>query len=84
MIVLNSAHHKPSVTPVGGSASLATAPARHAMDLGQLTVTCVLVGTPLYMASALWLTAHWDNTLQVRGTSIIRLNCLMVMFVIFL
>lgn len=53
VIVSNSAHHKPSVTPVGGSASLATAPARHATDHGRPTVTCVLVGTLLYMDSVL-------------------------------
>lgn len=51
--VLNSVHREPTATPVGGAASLATAHARHAMDLVQQTVSFVLAGTLLYMASAL-------------------------------
>lgn len=72
--VLNSAHSKPSVTPVGGAVSLATARARHATDLVQQTVTFVLVGTLLYMDSALWLTAHWDSTMTVRRMTTMRPN----------
>lgn len=72
--VLNSAHSKPSVTPVGGAASLATAPVRHATDLVQPTVTFVSVGTLLYMGSAPWLTAHWDSIMMVRGANTIRKN----------
>lgn len=39
--VLNSAYSKPSVTPVDGAVSLATAHARHAMAHGQQTATYV-------------------------------------------
>lgn len=52
--VLNSVHSRPSVTPVGGAVSLATAPARHVEGLVQLTVTFVGVGTHLYTGSAPW------------------------------
>lgn len=66
--VLNSAHSRPSVTPVGGTVSLAIALARRATALVQQTVTCVSVETLLYMRSVPWLTAHWDNTMMVRGS----------------
>lgn len=72
VIVLNSAHSKPSVMPVGGAVSLATVHARHAMGHVQQTVTFVLVGTLLYTDSALLLTAHWDSTMTVRGTTVMR------------
>ena len=83
-IVLNSAHLKPSVTPLGGSARPVTAPARRATGRGPPTVTCVWGGTLLYMGSALWLTAHWDNSMMVRGTTIIRPYFKMSTSVIFL
>lgn len=72
--MLNSAHSKPSVTPVGGDVRPATAHARHATDLIQQTVMFVLVETLLYMASALCSTAHWDSTLMVTGTIMMRCN----------
>ncbi|XP_038562057.1 proprotein convertase subtilisin/kexin type 5-like [Micropterus salmoides] len=75
VIVLNSAHSKPSVTPVGGDVRPATAHARHATDLIQQTVMFVLVETLLYMASALCSTAHWDSTLMVRAEACTVLQC---------
>ena len=69
--VWNSAHRKPSVTPVGGAASLATAHARHATGLIRQTVIFVLVEMLHYMGNVLWLTVPWDSTMTVRGTDLI-------------
>ncbi|TKS73469.1 Proprotein convertase subtilisin/kexin type 5 [Collichthys lucidus] len=74
VIVLNSAHRKPSVMPVGGAVSLATVHARHAMGHVQQTVTLVLVGTLLCTDSALLLTAHWDSTMTVN---MVNVTCVM-------
>lgn len=73
MSVLNSVHSKLTVTPVDGAVSPATAHVKHVTDLVQQTAIFVLVGTILYMDSALWLTAHWDSILTVRETTMILL-----------
>lgn len=63
----NSAHSRPSVTPLGGAVSPATGHVRPATGLIRETATFVLMGTPLCTDSAPWLTAHWDNIMMVRG-----------------
>lgn len=73
MSVLNSVHSKLTVTPVDGAVSPATAHVKHAAVLVRQTAIFVLVGTILYMDSALWLTAPWDSTLMVREATIILL-----------
>lgn len=63
--VSNSAHRRPSVTPLGGAVSPATGHVRPATALIQQPATFVLMATPLSTDNAPRLTAHWDNIMMV-------------------
>lgn len=64
--VLKSAHSRPSVTPVGGAVSPATARAWAVVERGPRTVSCVRGGLLRCTGSVPWSTAPSDSTLTVR------------------